>query len=262
MGISMNPKISIITITYNSEKTLEYTIKSVISQEYDNLEYLIIDGGSTDKTLQIIDEYRDNISYVVSEPDKGISDAFNKGIKAATGEIIGIINSDDVLLPGALQTIANNYEEGIDVYRGNTIIWDDINDAKLSTKPTMRFPIGRMIKSVCHQSTFVTKSTYDRYGLFNVNYKYMMDADLLHRMYLGGAKFKYIDCDLAMFRLGGVTDSDYKKKLPEYRDMMISNGLSPIIAELEIVRFSIYNYIKKFLFAILGPNKARKLRYK
>ena len=76
-----NPKISIITITYNSEKTLEETIQSVITQEYDNLEYLIIDGGSKDKTLEIVDKYRDKISFVISERDKGISDAFNKGIK-------------------------------------------------------------------------------------------------------------------------------------------------------------------------------------
>lgn len=95
---SQTIKISVITITYNSEETLEDTIKSVISQEYDNLEYLIIDGGSKDHTLDIVQKYRDKIAVVVSEPDNGISDAFNKGIKLASGEIIGIINSDDLLL--------------------------------------------------------------------------------------------------------------------------------------------------------------------
>ena len=89
-----NPKISIVTITYNSEKTLEETIQSVVSQEYNNFEYLIIDGGSTDHTLDIVNKYRDKIAVVVSETDKGISDAFNKGIRLATGEIIGIINSE------------------------------------------------------------------------------------------------------------------------------------------------------------------------
>ena len=77
-----------VTITYNSEATLEETIKSIVSQYYDNLEYLIIDGGSKDKTLEIVNKYRDKIAVVVSEPDKGISDAFNKGIRKATGEII------------------------------------------------------------------------------------------------------------------------------------------------------------------------------
>ena len=88
----MQPKISIITITYNSESTVEETIKSVISQDYPNLEYIIIDGASKDGTLIVVDKYRDHIAKVVSEPDKGISDAFNKGIMHATGDIIGIIN--------------------------------------------------------------------------------------------------------------------------------------------------------------------------
>ena len=102
------PKISIITISFNSDKTLEDTINSVISQDYPNLEYLIVDGGSKDRTLDIVDKYRDKIDVVVSEPDKGISDAFNKGIQLATGEIIGIINSDDLLMPGALQEISDH----------------------------------------------------------------------------------------------------------------------------------------------------------
>ena len=88
------PKISIVTITYNSEAIVEETIKSVISQDYPDLEYIIIDGGSKDNTLAVVDKYRDRIAKVVSEPDEGISDAFNKGIRNATGDIVGIINSD------------------------------------------------------------------------------------------------------------------------------------------------------------------------
>ena len=102
------PKISIITITFNSEKTLEETIESVLSQNYPNLEYLIIDGGSSDGTLEIVKRYKDKIDFVISEPDRGISDAFNKGIRYATGEIVGIINSDDLLLPDALHKVAEN----------------------------------------------------------------------------------------------------------------------------------------------------------
>ena len=115
----MQPKISIVTITFNSENTVEETIKSVISQDYSNLEYIIIDGASTDRTLEVVNKYRDRIARIVSEPDKGISDAFNKGIRYATGDVIGIINSDDILLPGALQAVAAAYEEGVGVYRGN-----------------------------------------------------------------------------------------------------------------------------------------------
>lgn len=262
MGISMNPKISIITITYNSEKTLEYTIKSVISQEYDNLEYLIIDGGSTDKTLQIIDEYRDNISYVVSEPDKGISDAFNKGIKAATGEIIGIINSDDVLLPGALQAVADNFEIGVDVYRGNVVIWDDIHNTKLSIRPTMSFKVGTPIKAVAHQGTFVTKAAYQKFGVFRIDFRYMMDADLLYRLSAHGAVFKYIDYDMALFRLGGVTSDDWKKKIPENRKLIRINGGNKWMEIKSIFEFVTLNIIKRIGFFVFGENISRKLRYK
>ena len=93
------PKISIITVCYNSEAHIEEAILSVINQSYDNKEYLVIDGGSKDGTLNIIEKYKDRIDYFVSEPDKGISDAFNKGIKAASGDIIGILNSDDFSIP-------------------------------------------------------------------------------------------------------------------------------------------------------------------
>ena len=114
----MKPRITVITITYNSAATLEETIRSVTMQDYPALEYVIIDGGSTDGTLDIVQKYKDQIQVVVSEPDKGISDAFNKGVTRATGEIIGIINSDDILLPGALQKLAEAYDPRVDVYSG------------------------------------------------------------------------------------------------------------------------------------------------
>lgn len=124
------PKISIITVCYNSEAHLEEAMLSIINQSYANKEYIVIDGGSKDNTLAIIDKYRDKIDYFVSEPDKGISDAFNKGIKAATGDIIGIINSDDFMMPDALHKVAEQYEEGVDLYRGYTLVWNEVRNTK------------------------------------------------------------------------------------------------------------------------------------
>ena len=166
-----NPKISIITISFNSEKTLEETIKSVVMQDYDNLEYLIIDGGSKDKTLEIVEKYRDKIAVVISEPDEGISDAFNKGIALATGDIIGIINSDDQLLPGALEAITESYDSNVDVYRGRMVIWNEKTGTKFSETPTCEFPISKKIKSVCHPSTFVAKRAYEKWGGFQIKYR-------------------------------------------------------------------------------------------
>lgn len=258
----MKPKISIITITYNSEKTLDETIKSVVSQNYENLEYLIIDGGSTDNTLKIVEHYRDQLAFVISEPDRGISDAFNKGIRYATGDIIGIINSDDLLLPGALKELANSYEEGVDVYRGNVILWDEDKNTKLSTKPTMEFPLYAFIKSVCHQATFVTKSAYDRWGGFKLDFRYMMDADLLHRLYIKGARFKHIDKDMAVFRLGGVTSDNWKNKIGEVMQVVIVNGGSKCLAQWMCFKFAIRERAKKLAYNLLGETFTRKLRYK
>ena len=116
------PVISVVTICYNSVNTLEETIKSVVEQKYPYIDYVIIDGGSTDGTLDIIEQYKEHLGYFCSEPDKGISDAFNKGIFHAKGDLIVIINSDDILLPNALEVVAKFYEPDVDVYRGNVII--------------------------------------------------------------------------------------------------------------------------------------------
>lgn len=260
--MTMNPKISIITITYNSEKTLEETIQSVVSQNYDNLEYLIIDGGSTDRTLDIVKKYQDKIDVVISEPDKGISDAFNKGIRNATGEIIGIINSDDILLADSLNVLANNYSPDIDVYRGKTIVWNPIKNKKYIAIPSMNFSVNSIKnRSICHQSTFVSKSAYEKFGYFDLEYKFMMDADLLLRFYENKAKMMYIDKELAISRLGGVTNSPYWKKIKEVKNVVIKNGGYKIIANIRVFKFVSYHFIKSIFFKIFG-DRIRKWKYR
>ncbi len=210
---SQNPKISIITITFNSEKTLEETIQSVISQDYDNLEYLIIDGGSRDHTLDIVNKYRDKIAVVISEPDKGICDAFNKGIAHATGEIIGIINSDDILLPHALETVASNYAPDIDVYSGNVLMWNDKTGQTYIRKPTIEFENIRKSFKACHPARFITRRAYEKYGVYSLEFRYCMDVDLLIRFCKAGAKSIHIDKELTKFRIGATSsDSVFKKK--------------------------------------------------
>lgn len=218
----MAPKISIVTITYNSEATLEETILSVTGQGYDNLEYVIIDGGSKDGTLDIVEKYRDRIAVVVSEPDKGISDAFNKGIRKASGEIIGIINSDDILLPGALAKIAEAYNPKTDVYSGLMYYWNDKTDEKILYRPDLTFDKLKLQYSVTHQSRFIRKDAYERFGLFQVEMRYMMDIDLLCRFYKKGAVFQLVDAPLAMFRSGGTTNDTIYKKKEDYR-MFVKN---------------------------------------
>ncbi len=115
------PKVTIITVAYNAQATIEATILSVLAQSYKSLEYIIIDGGSTDGTLQIIKKYEDKISKYISEPDKGIADGFNKGIALATGDWIGMINADDQYTPNAVEVMMNNISKHDDVCCGNII---------------------------------------------------------------------------------------------------------------------------------------------
>lgn len=207
------PQISIITISYNSAKTIEETIQSVLSQNYSQLEYLIIDGGSKDDTMNIVNKYRNQLSYVVSEPDNGICDAFNKGIAHATGEIIGIINSDDILLPGALETVADFYSPDIDIYSGNVMMWNDQTDQSYIRKPDIEFKGFSKRFKACHPARFITRDAYKRYGTYSLDYRYCMDVDLLIRFIRCGAKFIHIDKPLTKFRIGATSsDPVFKKK--------------------------------------------------
>ncbi len=227
----MGCKISIITITYNSEKTLRQTIESVISQKYDNIEYIIIDGGSEDCTLEIVEQYKTYVSYIKSEPDQGICDAFNKGISIATGDIIGIINSDDMLCQGALQYVADVYNENIDVIYGNGM--------RLHTDGTMEKYIPKKLSfmkygmALVHPATFVTRKAYNKYGLFDLRYKGCMDRELLLRMLTNGAKFWYIDKCLSIYRMGGYSDENYFRTVARERDeLSLRYGANPLFVFL------------------------------
>lgn len=223
----MTVKISIITITFNSEKTLEETISSVATQNVDGitLEYIIIDGKSTDGTIEIIKRYNDKITRWISEPDQGISDAFNKGIQMATGEIIGIINSDDLLLPDALQVLRENYDQNVDIYFGNGKRLHSNGDFKLyKANPDLRLLERGMF--LVHPAVFVKKTAYEKYGLFDIKLKCVMDRELLLRMYKAGAKFKYIDKELIIYRDGGVSNKQYfARVLPEEEKISIQYGM-------------------------------------
>ena len=251
-----NPKISIITICYNSEAHLEEAILSVVNQAYKNKEYIIIDGGSTDKTLSIIEKYRNKIDYFVSEPDKGISDAFNKGIKVATGDMIGIINSDDKLEKDALQMVAESYEDSVDLYRGILRTWNSETGFVYDQYPTMDWPMIPFKMVVAHPSTFVTKRAYEQYGCFDVSLKCSMDLDLLLRLERNHVVKKYIDSPLAYFRLGGVSQSNEINRTKEICEILANNGSS----RFQVLCFKMYYKFRlrtKHLIISLFGNKIK-----
>jgi glycosyltransferase involved in cell wall biosynthesis len=209
------PLVSIITITYNCEEYIEKCIKSVTDQEYKNIEYIVIDGLSTDNTLNVINKYKDIITHLVSEKDRGISDAFNKGIARASGEIIAIINADDYLYPTSIADVVdaylkNNRQNGI--YYGNLRYFhDDLSYIRIAE-------LGKIwnYMSIYHPSMFVTSDVYKKIGGFSEEYRYVMDSEFVHRALYNKVPFYYIDKDLANFRLGGTSDVNYKKMYREF----------------------------------------------
>ncbi|WP_138500749.1 glycosyltransferase family 2 protein [Nostoc sp. PA-18-2419] len=199
-------KISIVTPVYNSEKTLERTILSVINQNLDSeLEYILIDGSSTDKTLEIIDKYSNKINIIVSEKDKGTYDAMNKGIALATGNIIGIINSDDWYNDAALKSVEQEFRKNPEVSIIHSPVKNYCKGEYLSTFIPGKLENMPFKFTIAHPSCFVKKQVYNRLGLFDLNYPMAADYDFLFRAYIGGYKFECLDTPLASFSLDGTT---------------------------------------------------------
>ncbi|HLP04518.1 MAG TPA: glycosyltransferase family 2 protein [Paludibacter sp.] len=204
MNNTFYPLVSIITVCYNSAKTIEQTILSVVHQTYSNIEYIIIDGGSTDGTLDIIEKYSDRIAYFITEPDNGIYDAMNKGVRAANGEMIGIINSDDWYELSAIEKIVDIYSKNrmVDVIHGGIRMYD--NEKYLTTYcPKIKQLNLCMIP---HPACFVTKAAYTKYGNYNLKYKIAADYELMARIYSSNGSFVFCNKILANLRMGGTSD--------------------------------------------------------
>ena len=198
-------KVTIITVCYNSVKTIEKTIQSVQLQAYEDLEYIIIDGGSTDGTLDIIDAYKNDVSLCISEPDNGIYDAMNKGIRHATGDIIGIINSDDWYEADTVRRVAAYFKGNeVDVVYGKILVVD--------TRGVVKAPDERPLNTLWYQmaaphpSVFIKRNIYEKYGLFDTRYKISADYELLLRLYSKGVRFGFMNRVMAYFRSGGACD--------------------------------------------------------
>lgn len=198
------PNISIVTPSYNQAQFLERTILSVLNQNYPNLEYIIIDGGSTDGSVQIIKKYGKYLRYWVSEKDKGQADAINKGFQKSTGEILGWINSDDTYLPETFYKVVRNIKQNpyVDLIFGN-IYFIDESDKRIGELRFTEFDFNTLIYEGgnLHQTgTFWKKRIYDKVGGLNSNYKFCMDYDFFCRVAKVG-KLCHMRDFLANFRM-------------------------------------------------------------
>lgn len=229
-------RISIITPCFNSEKSIERTIKSVLNQKYYDLEYIIIDGGSTDTTMDIVNRYADRISKIISEPDKGISDAYNKGINIATGELIGIVAADDELLIGALNRLNEEYDGKSDVFAGAIFEYDSHGYKRSYSNKNLE--LLRKRTSLNHPATYIRKSAYLKYGNYSLDYKCAMDRELLLRFYCKGATFQVQDCMMSIFNLGGTSYTNpINSSFKEDEFISILYGLNPVRAKF--IKFSL-----------------------
>ncbi len=205
-------KVSIITITYNSAKTLEDTIRSVIAQDYDNIEYIIIDGKSKDGTMDIVNRYKEYITKVVSEPDRGLYDAMNKGIQHATGDIIGFINSDDFYACNdAISSIVKEMKAHpeLDGVHANLYYVDNQNtDHVVRYWKTTEYKAGSFKWGwhPAHPTFYAKKKCYDQYGGFRLDLPLSADFELMLRFIeVHQIKTKHISKVLVRMRLGGAT---------------------------------------------------------
>lgn len=206
-----NPLISIITVSYNAQHTIEKTILSIINQTYPNLEYIIIDGGSTDGTIDIIKKYESKITKWISEPDKGIYDAMNKGIKLANGDWINFMNcGDSFYSTNTLQQVVDKLltNKDTDVLYGNTII--NVTTNKYMVLPEKLEYISNHLP-FCHQSTLVKTALAKKYP-FDLNYKFVADYNFFYSSYKKGYTFKYINIPISNYQIeeGFTANNAYK----------------------------------------------------
>ncbi|OGH89850.1 MAG: hypothetical protein A2537_01370 [Candidatus Magasanikbacteria bacterium RIFOXYD2_FULL_36_9] len=227
-------KISIITVCFNSVKTIEDTIKSVIAQQCDSLEYIIIDGDSKDGTLDIINKYKDKITKYISEPDKGIYDAMNKGVGLASGDIIGILNSDDFFSnDSVLKNIMEVFQKNkVDACYGNIEYVQRDNTKKcIRYWKAGEFNVKKLVSGwiMPHPTFFVRKALYDNFGNFNLKFKIAADYELMLRFLNKNIVVKYLDQTLVCMREGGFSASGFKQRLKGWNELKLAwleNGLT------------------------------------
>lgn len=238
-GEGSSPLVSIITIVLNGETSIRRTIESVLGQSYTNIEYIIIDGGSTDGTVAIIKEYEDRITHWQSGRDHGISDGFNKGIRLASGTVVGLINGGDWYCDDAVQCVVDTFQKETDlgVLCGALQFYKGTEKAYLCySKPDL---LEREM-SVTHPSCFVRSELYSTFGLFSTEYLFAMDYELLLRLKVNGVQFLSIDTALANMQHDGVAEENWQEALAETHK-----------ARNELLRKSLYTNRFYFHFLVL-----------
>jgi len=217
-------KISIITVVWNNKETIKDAINSVLAQSYSNIEYIVVDGASTDGTVEIVKSYGDKISKFVSEKDRGIYDGLNRGIALASGDVIGFLHSDDVYASqNVIEEVARAFGED---ERLEGVYGDLIYTPKNDTSKVIRywksrdFEAGLLAKGWMppHPTLFLKKDVYEKFGVFDLNFKIAADYDFMLRILSNGIKVKYVPEVLYKMRVGGASNKNIKNIINKSRE--------------------------------------------
>ena len=218
-------KISIITTCYNRVNTIERTILSVLEQDYNDIEYIVVDGASTDGSMDVINKYSDRINKIISEPDTGMYEAINKGILLCTGDIIGLLHSDDEFLsPQVLTHIAQSFKhKDADLVYANGLFISYKNGKTVRNWRSGEYSRKKLKFGwlPLHTTVFLKKSVYEKYGLYDLSYRIAADSDMLVRLlYVHNLKICYIDKYVVRMKMGGLSTllrTQFQKTMEDYR---------------------------------------------
>ena len=202
-------KLSIITINRNNAAGLRKTIESVVSQTYTDFEYIIIDGASTDGSVAVIKEYADKITHWISEPDKGIYNAMNKGILKAQGEYLLFLNSGDWLVDEDVVKDVNKIDLSDDIISGNLILWDNGNQELREAIKTEELGFEHLYNNrIPHPSTFIRKSLFDKYGFYNEDFKIVSDWGFFMKcLIVNNCSYSNIERTISCYDLNGISSN-------------------------------------------------------
>lgn len=248
-------KISIITICYNNEDDIKKTIESVICQQYKNVEYIVVDGNSSDDTMNIIEQYSDKIDTIISEPDEGMYDAINKGIKASSGDLVGLIHAGDRLFDDSVAgKIALHFSENnIDVMYGHSILVDkDDKPFRVNKSPEFRKNLIKRGWMPSHQSIYIRREIFDKLGFYRLDFGGGGDYEFVFRyFYLNDLKIKRLDEFIVRFAIGGTSTSNYRSTLWAYQKNHINawkiHGKNP---PFYFIPLKLGRKIKQFYLAV------------
>jgi glycosyltransferase involved in cell wall biosynthesis len=242
-------KVSIITICLNSEKTIERAIKSVASQTYKDIEYIVIDGGSVDGTINILEAHKSSIDIIISEKDGGIYDAMNKGLTASTGSIVSILNSDDHFYSDkVVDLVANEFKEddllklvsGQMIKRNKDLKFDILEKCKNTKYALFMSPFN-------HPTCFFKSEVYVDLGGFNIKYKTAADYDFLLRFLKSGMRYKCLSELLVVFSMHGVTSKTIFSPMFDLYQIHISNGCKKHLSILSLA----YRFFRQLLSSVV-----------